>query len=291
MSPRIPAIRPYTIGLHFGVDYATNAVLQPWQVAGVPGVAQANWNNLKGAAGTNATAILGTNVLAIVGDTDYETATNTAVTVTFKSNNTWGAGSNNKFPGANSNLFAGYLDTGAPSTTSVTITNLPPDLTTGGYDVYIYAMGDTSLRGGGYRILEAGTTNVLKDYVRFEATTNVSSFVEAPIDPTSTKYAVGNYMVFTNLTASAITIEATTGSGLGLGGTPRAPIDAIQLVALPTPSGPTLGIESTPTGVVITFQGSLQSADQIIGPWTDLTATSPLTVTPTGAAKFYRAKQ
>jgi hypothetical protein len=281
----IPAVRPYTIGLSFGADYVTNAVLQPSQVAGVPGVAQANWNNIKGAAGTN--------VADIVADTDYETSANTPVTVTFSSANTWGAGANDQFPGADNNLFAGYLDTGAPSTTLVTITNIPTELTSSGYDVYVYATGDTGGRGGGYRILEAGTTNVLKAYVRVQAPTNATTYIQAPINPTNTVYVLGNYFVFTGLTNSAITVEATTDHGFGFGATHRAPINAIQLVATAiSPPGPNLSIERTPSGgLTITFDGTLQSADAIVGPWTDVQGTSPLAVTPNESAKFYRAKQ
>src|ERR1035437_9675318 len=40
---------------------------------------------------------------------------------------------------------------------------------------------------------------------------------------------------------------------------------------------------------MINFLGKLQSADTILGPWTNVTNTSPYTVTATNAAKFYRA--
>jgi hypothetical protein len=43
--------------------------------------------------------------------------------------------------------------------------------------------------------------------------------------------------------------------------------------------------------VVITFEGGLQSSDAVTGgTWTDVTGSSPLTVTPSGI-KFYRAKR
>src|SRR5262249_44263871 len=44
-------------------------------------------------------------------------------------------------------------------------------------------------------------------------------------------YGIGNYLVFSGLTAANITIEATTAGGLGSGNPPRAPINAIQLIA------------------------------------------------------------
>ena len=51
---------------------------------------------------------------------------------------------------------------------------------------------------------------------------------------TPTDWVVGNFLVFTNLKASAIVVRGTTDFGFAFGGTPRAPINAIQLVS---PSG------------------------------------------------------
>lgn len=223
----IPAARPYSIGLNFGPNEpngANGGTLAPSAAAGV--MTQANWNNL---AGQN-----GTNVANIVADSDYETAEPTSVTVSWVSNGTWASTGrseeNNRFTGGDRILMLGYLDTGAPTTTLVTITNIPSLLTSSGYDVYVYAMGGVGGRGGGYRILDAVSNAVLKEYVRVQSPTNSSTFIEAPIDPSSTNHAVGNFMVFEGLTAPAIIVEATTASGYGFGGTHRAPINAIQLV-------------------------------------------------------------
>ena len=57
------------------------------------------------------------------------------------------------------------------------------------------------------------------------------------------------------------------------------------------PAAPSLAIARTSAGITITFTGTLQANDNVTGAWTDLPGTSPMTVTPTGAAKFYRAKQ
>ena len=56
-------------------------------------------------------------------------------------------------------------------------------------------------------------------------------------------------------------------------------------------SAPTLGVAKAAGGLALTFTGTLQSADAVTGPWTDVAGTSPLTVTATGALKFYRTKQ
>ncbi len=55
---------------------------------------------------------------------------------------------------------------------------------------------------------------------------------------------------------------------------------------------PSVAIQNLPAGLVVTFQGKLQSTDALGAGanWQDVAnATSPLTVSPTGTAKFYRA--
>lgn len=54
---------------------------------------------------------------------------------------------------------------------------------------------------------------------------------------------------------------------------------------------PTLSIVRTATGITFTFEGTLQAADSVVGPWADVTGGSPQTVTTSGAMKFYRAKR
>lgn len=54
---------------------------------------------------------------------------------------------------------------------------------------------------------------------------------------------------------------------------------------------PTVTVGRQAGNVVITFTGTLQAADDITGPWSDVAASSPYNVAPTGARKFYRAKQ
>jgi hypothetical protein len=55
---------------------------------------------------------------------------------------------------------------------------------------------------------------------------------------------------------------------------------------------PTLSVQRTPTGLSITYTGTLQSADSLIGPWSIVQgATSPFAVTPSVPARFYRSMQ
>lgn len=281
----------YRIGLNFGADEPDGGKkggLAAGDKAGVSKVAQANWNNLSGVAGTNT---------AIVGDAQGASQP-TSVTVTWTCPNTWsstGRGEeNNQFAEPNKTLMLGYLDTGNASTTPVTILNLPEALTSEGYDVYVYAVGGVGARGGGYRIVDADTKEVLKDYIRAQGPTNNTDFVQVVPSPATNVWAVGNYMVFSGLNAPNIIVEATTANGLGFSATPRAPINAIQLVAPPSstppPPKPKVSIEQTAAGVTITFTGTLQSADQVEGPYSDVVGTSPMTVTPAaGSVKFYRS--
>jgi hypothetical protein len=55
------------------------------------------------------------------------------------------------------------------------------------------------------------------------------------------------------------------------------------------PLGHNVAIDRTETGVVINFLGELQSADSLIGPWSDIANISPYKVSIANAAKFYRA--
>ena len=287
--------RAYSIGLHFGADEFSgndDSTLAPTAIAGVPSVMQANWNNLK--------LLAGTNVTGIVSDYADNTSSTTLVSVSWSSANTWstfGRGeTNNSFPaGPNQQLMLGYLDVASSGTTTVTISNLPSVLTANGYSVYVYAMGSVVGRSGGYRVLDADGA-ILTGYKFATATSNMFNYVQAPVSSNPEAPAIGNYLVFSGLTASNIIVQATTANGLGGGGTPRAPIQAIQLVAGPAayapPAGLAIKISVTPTGLVLTFSGTLQSADQITGPWTDVPATSPLTITPSsGSMKFYRVRE
>ena len=191
-------------------------------MAGVPSVAQANWNNLETLTGT-ASALVADNKGAAV---------TTAATADWTSNNTWsttGRGEENNGFATNSpnyKLMLGYLDTGDPTTTTVTISGLPAALTSG-YDVYVYTLGGTGgNRGGGYRIVDSGGTT-LRDYVLGDAPVNPSDFTR---DLGLSHDDKGTYLVFRGLTAAGITVEATTDAPYGM---VRAPINAVQLVAAP----------------------------------------------------------
>ncbi len=261
-------INPIKVGLNFGADEPVAAdpagsALAADVVAGVPAVAQANWNNLSGAT----TPVDGEgNPVPFGAKTD--TAGSTSVTVTWDSNNTWsstgGGEENNTFTEGNLTLLTGYLDTADATTTKVNIAGIPDALTAGGYDVYVYALGGVAGRGGGYRVVSP-TGTVLKPYILAKAPANPSSYQEVVAGAT---HAAGTYMVFSGLKAGAITIEATSAAPQGTGSPARAPINAIQLVPTAVPAGPT--VSTTPpsglggsqlTGVVVDATGKTITAD------------------------------
>ncbi len=72
----------------------------------------------------------------------------------------------------------------------------------------------------------------------------------------------------------------------------NAILDAVTLEILQggipvTP--PTLRVAKDQANIVITYEGTLQVADAVTGPYTDLAGSSPATITPSGTGKFYRA--
>ncbi len=283
---KVAGKQAYSIGVHFGDDETTGSL--GWtEIAGVDAVAQAHWLSEPSAKSD----VLGPQ--ALVADVHGVTQ-NTTATVEWDSPNTWsstGRGEeNNGFAGSDRILMTGYLDTGNATTTTITVHGLPTALTTGKYDLVVYALGGVAARGGGYRVTDLNGV-VLSDYQVMVSPANPSTFVQvanpAPLTPSE-----GNYLVFKNLSAKDVIIEGTTENGLGQSGTPRAPIDAIQFVS---PTGLLTAVVVTPTisisGNTITFVGKLQSSDTLTG-FTDVAgATSPFTISATGAQKLYRSSQ
>ena len=292
---KIPTLK---IGLNFGADEPVLAevpgtAVPVTEVAGVPAVAQAHWNNLTLATGsvTPASNIPGNAIPGVLTDTGEATL----ITVTWDSAGTWastGDGEeNNKFTGNNKILMTGYLDTTESSTTTVKIEGISDLLVSNGYDVYVYALGGVAGRGGGYRIVDS-TGKVLKGYVLATSDTNPSAFKEVPQNLASGVAGSGNYIVFSALHAASITIEATTVAPQGKGSVPRAPVNAVQLVPTPQLAPPALSIKKTTAGVEITFEGTLQSSSTVNGTYTDVSgANSPYATPASGTAKYYRARR
>ena len=234
-TPLADLLPPFTsIGLNFGADEAdgtATGTLMPEDVAGVSGMAQPNWNNLE---------LLEGSASDVTAD-DNGMAEPTAVSVAWTSANTWastGRGEeNNAFTGPDLNLMTGYLDTGNATTSTVTISGLPGSFAQGGYDLVVYGLGGVAGRGGGYRILDAASGMPLTDYIGAQSPEMPSEYAQVMADD-PTGWGAGTYLVFEGLTAPDVTLEATTEAGQAFGGTPRAPVNAVQLVpaAMPPPT-------------------------------------------------------
>lgn len=206
-----------SLGLNFGADEANGSIASGVS-AGV--VRNSNWNNLSGASGTAA---------GLTADNSGSAMT-TSASVTWSSPNTWastGRGEeNNAFAdGGDRTILTGYIDTGdtTANAASVTISGLGSEFTKGGYEVYVYSLGGVAGRGGAYSI----GSQILKG----TSPANPSGHVQdAGADLTDT----GTYVRFVGLTDSSFTLVANADASLG--GNFRAPINAIQIVAVPEPS-------------------------------------------------------
>lgn len=283
-----PGKQTYSIGLNF-TDGNTPNGLGPKEVAGVNSIAQSNWNNLPAVATSEAPIALKADAAGVVRTT--------TATVEWACPNTWastGRGEeNNEFVGSDRVLMTGYLDTGGATTTKVTLSNLPNDLSaaSGGYDVVVYSLGGVAERGGGFRITDANGTE-LKPVVLAKTPPKPSEFAKvSPTDPAV--HAHGNYIVFKGLTAKTIIVEGSTENGWAFGGTPRAGINGIQLVV---PTGAVDAPTAAPTisiaGNKITFTGTLQSSATVNGTYSDVAgAGSPFTIPAGGSQAFYRTRQ
>jgi hypothetical protein len=303
------------IGLNFGNSYATvepgtitvtgnfpvGTLLGSNDIAGVDQVAQGNWNNVFGYL---------TNFDGVVEENEKTGATTslTNVMVGIASPNLWstqGPGSDNTtagngqmMTGEDAVLMTGYLDSPGPGTTDVGVTNIPADMTSQGYDVIVYAMGGVSGRGGGYAILDTNGV-ALEGYYTIQAPATPTGLIQAMADPpsdTPTNWAVGNFVVFTNLKASAIIVEASTVAPYGFGGTMRAPINGIQLISPPgLLSGgvvvgphPSISVASVGSSGILTYTGVLRSSPTVGGPYTPVIgAVSPYTIPVAGGTRFF----
>ena len=199
-----------------GIVIAGTGVLTPapamtaTEIAGVK--PSANWNSAPMNTGSLTNLVLGDG-------------TATAAAVTWNSPPT---GANpgewrNPYPDApgNARMMNGYLDPSTPATpATITVSGLPATITTGGYDVYVYAVGD----------IPDATTRT------YGYTVGATTFVVSQTGPAPTTFpgfalalpnGVGNYVIFRAVTGASFTLTATPGTGAPT----RSPINGIQIVA------------------------------------------------------------
>lgn len=202
--------------------------LEATDLAGLPAIASANYNNLAGSTGTTLPLNL--------DDGSPSTAT-----VTYASSGsvyTIGIGG---IDNPNDELMNGYLDTNADNATTVSIVNIPASFQASGYNVYVYADGDgNNSRRASYS--DGTTTYFLSDNVNFNAPAGVvpgGTFTQATSTVAGTP-TNGNYVLFANLTGATFNLTAQP---LGGGGDPaRAPVNGIQIVQVPVPEPATLAL-------------------------------------------------
>ena len=165
-----------------------------------------NWNAAPGSAGTLNSLV------------QSDGATTTA-SVTWACNNIWSTPITES-PG-DYRMLKGYLDNNSATNTTVVVTNLPSAYTNNGYSVYVYCDGDngSSAKTGNYSI----------GAMSYSATDNANASYSGTY--VQANNSAGNYVAFSNLTASGFTLVAATAST-------RAPVNGIQIVAN-TPTAPT----------------------------------------------------
>jgi hypothetical protein len=91
-SSSFAGLNQFSLGLNFGADGGNNpgtGTLNPTDVAGLPAVAQANWNNLSGVSGT------------LPNVTDNSGNPTSATATWFSALGTWSSGGNNFFTSTN----------------------------------------------------------------------------------------------------------------------------------------------------------------------------------------------
>jgi hypothetical protein len=194
-------------------------------MAGVPSVAQSNWNNLFGPTGAAAAgSVQDRNGAALAG-----------TNVSWASNNLWTITADDPLRPDDA-LMKGYLDTNDTSTTTVTVSDLPSQWAE--YDVYVYIDGDAAAgRAGNYTIAspnDGADRATVSDVANwpFVLTTDgiyTRANENAHESTTTPGFTSGNYLVFPGRHDLSFTLTAQ-GSFAGAS-PPRAPINAIQLVA------------------------------------------------------------
>jgi hypothetical protein len=229
-----------SISIHFAADEPTQtggSMLDPSEVAGV--VPSANWNNATTRGGVLSGLVRDTNGVATTTDATVLWE----AWATFASHDKSAAENNSTFDPttADYKVMLGYLDpqkgpvagstNDAPSPSIVVVTNLPANIASGTYDVYVYGLGGRSNRGGEYTVNGAGPLYLLAggDTDQGPATGQNGYVLAKGTDPAFGADDFGNYLLFQGQTGSTITI---TGSNTfsGFDTHPRAPLNSIQIV-------------------------------------------------------------
>ena len=201
------------LSIDFGAGNGGPARMGTTETAGVRPAA--NWNSLVG--GTSAAPV----TPLLLSDGSYVSASVTWTTpVTGGASGIHGAGLADA-PG-DVRMMNSYLDpiSGVMPVT-VVVSDLPPSIASGGYDVYVYFLGfvpSGATRTSTYAIGTASFT------VSEVGPTAFSGFLRAANMGTT-----GNYVVFRNVTGPSFTLTATPAAGTA----ERAPVNGLQIATRP----------------------------------------------------------
>ena len=211
------------IGVNFvGRGTVYSQPLDATESAGAPGFTQVNWNNAEGSSNSTGQSLHDENNQA------------TGATLTW----TYAAKSNTYIsdtPG-DRRMMRGYISQHSLAPT-VTVSGLGSAFTSPGYDVLVYFDGENSTDWTTNYTISVGVADIATISGKDLADANFSgTFDDATTDGT------GNYLRFTGLTSSAFTLTATPVTG-------SAPINAIQIVAIPEPG--TIGLTLLAAGLAL----------------------------------------
>ena len=256
-----------TIGINFRADDPAET-LAPTDTAGV--LASANWNNVPAAT---------TSVSGLMNSAGAATAVNLLLSglpagyLAFQAGNSAPLGGDKK-------MMTGHIYVGGGGEIDVALSGLDESYTGNGYDVYVYYRSGSDLFKPGFSVLDGtGATIAGPVTVMDSAAIGFNGFYVASDGAGS----AGHYYRFANLHAPEFTLKAV-------------PVDRYAFVSgLQIVPALNLKIVRGPEGSLIVSwvgEGTLQWADDITGPWVDMTGqNSPYTFTPSGPGKFYRVKQ
>ncbi len=205
------AAQAASIGINFGAGRA-GASLDPTTSAGA--VPQTNWNNAAGASG---------GPLALNDDAGAASG----ASVTWATDEEWSDGSPTD---GNGQLLLGWISENGDPGSTVSITGIPyPE-----YSLYVYMHHDRTNEDTIFG--EVG--GAFPDFTLIE--TDLDNGVDETlssvtlVQQTTSGAGEGNYAVFSGLTAANLDLTMSVGIGQ------RAPINGIQIVAIPEPSGAAL---------------------------------------------------
>ena len=176
----------------------------------------ANWNSLPGASGTSS-------------QLKRSDGTGTAAQVAWSSPAQGATGIYQNWPSdssGNMHMMNGYLDPNLPGMPAmVTVSGLPAAITSGGYDVYVYCLGEISYQTSRTYQYSIGATTIIASQMGPSPAT-------FPGFSVAVSGGIGNVVIFRNVTGASFTLVATPGTSPD--GNLRAPLNGLQIVS---PSG------------------------------------------------------